>query len=348
MTVHFITDDRTGAGIQQALSEGDRLFVAEGVTVGRTDATYWNDYTISGIAGGQIVDIHGSVIGDAIAINLGDSNNVSDNTITVHETGLVRSYRADSPAIRMLGSDLMLENAGRVIAKGYGVVIDSADEGAVSTIVNEGTIRSTGDSGVYIYTSASGIVELHNSGRIAGAENAYENSAGTPVTDRLYNEGILKGSVILGAGNDLYDGRKGVVQGGVIDGGIGADTLRGGKGAEIFIGGADADKLYGGAGKDVFRFTWSGDSTGKQRDLIGDFSHKQKDRIDLALLDDDARTKLDFIGDDKFSKSEGEVRFQQMKGGVTQVQVDLDGNGKADFAVDVKGHIDFVASDFLL
>lgn len=348
MTVHFITDDRTGSGIQQALSDDDRLFVAEGVTVGRTDATNWGDYTISGDASGQIIDIHGSVVGDGIAINLGENNDISDNVVTVHETGLVRSYRIDSGAIRMLGSDLTLENAGRVVSTGSAVVMDAADEGAVSTIVNAGTIRSTGDSGIYIYTTAVGEVELYNTGRIVGAENSYENSAGTPVIDRVYNEGVMKGSVVLGAGNDLYDGRKGLVQDGVIDGGIGEDVLRGGKSADILVGGADADKLYGGAGRDVFKFNWLEDSFGKERDLIADFSHKQKDRIDLSLLDDDAGAKMDFIGDDKFSRSEGEVRFQQTKGGVTQVQVDLDGDGKADFAVDVKGHLDLVASDFLL
>lgn len=347
MTVHIITDNQIGSGVQQTLADDDRLFVAEGVTLGRTDGTAWGAFAVSGDGSGQIIDIHGAVVAEGIAINLGDDSSISNNVLNIHDTGLVRSYRTDSGGVRMLGSDLTLENAGRIISSGHGVVMDAHDEGEVSMIVNEGTIRSTSAAGVYVYTTALGEVELHNTGRIIGAENAYENSSGTPVTDRVYNEGIMKGSVILGAGDDLYDGRKGVVQGGVIDGGIGEDTLRGGKGAETIVGGDDADTLYGGAGKDVFRFAWSGDSTGKERDLIADFSHGQKDRIDVTRLDDDS-AKMDFIGDDKFSKSEGEVRFQQLKGGVTQVQVDLDGDGKADLAVDVKGHIDFVASDFLL
>jgi serralysin len=348
MAVHYITDDQVGSGVRVTLEDADKLFVAEGVTVGRTDASNWSDFTVTGEGSGQIVDIHGSVVGDGIAINLGDVNTISNNVLNIHETGLVRSYRADAGGVRMIGSDLTLENAGRIISAGSAVVMDAAAIGIVSTIVNEGTIRSTDGAGVYVYTTALGVMELYNTGRITGAKNAYENSAGTPVVDRVYNEGVMKGSVVLGAGDDLYDGRKGVVQDGVIDGGIGTDTLRGGKGAETLVGGDDADKLYGGAGRDVFRFNWSEESAGKQRDLVADFSHKQKDRIDLSLLDDNADAKMDFIGEAKFSKSEGEVRFEQMKGGVTQVQVDLDGNGKADFAVDIKGHLDLVASDFLL
>jgi hypothetical protein len=81
--------------------------------------------------------------------------------------------------------------------------------------------------------------------------------------------------------------------------------------------------------------------------MIRDFSHAQKDRIDLAMSEGSKQDQLDFIGDDKFSKEAGEVRFQQMKG-FAQVQVDIDGDGKADFSLDVSGRHDFAESDFLL
>jgi len=347
MTVHIITASQLGVGVQVALGDGDRLFVGQGATLGRTDGTIWGDFTVSGNGSGQMLDIFGSVVGEAVAINLGNDNSVTNNTLIIHETGLVRSYRPDSGGVRMLGSDLTLENAGRIIGTGHAVVMDAHEAGHVSSIINAGTIRSTGDTGIYIYTTATGIVELHNSGKIIGAAASYQNSSGTPVTDRIYNDGIMKGSVLLGAGDDLYDGRNGEVQQGVIDGGIGDDELRGGKGAETLIGGADADTLYGGGGRDVFRFVWATDSAPRERDMIRDFSHAQKDRIDLTALDGDAGTKLDFIGGDRFSKTEGEVRFQQMKG-YAQVQVDVDGDGKADFALDVSGKHQFAASDFLL
>lgn len=346
MTVHIIAGTQVGSGVQVTMGDNDRLFVGEDATLGRTDATGWSSFTVSGNGSGQIVDIHGTVVGDGIAVNLGESNTIHDNTITVHETGLIRSYRHDAAGVRMQGSELTLENSGRIVANGYGLVIDAAEAGTVSTIVNDGTIRSTNDTAIYIYTSAQGIVELHNTGLISGAGSSYENSGGTPAVDRIYNEGLMKGDILLGAGDDLYDGRNGQVQG-IIDGGVGKDVLRGGKGAEILAGGFDADTLYGGAGRDVFRFFWEGDSVPKERDVIKDFSHAQKDRIDLVLVDGNLGTKLDFIGDGKFSKTEGEARFQQMQG-FAQVQVDVDGDGKTDFAVDVSGRHDFTASDFIL
>jgi Ca2+-binding RTX toxin-like protein len=346
MTVHIISASQVGAGIQVTLGTDDRLFVAEGATLGRTDGVNWGSFAVSGNGNGQILDIHGSVVSDGTAINLGDDNNGGDNTLMIHETGMVRGYRPDASGVRMLGSDLTLENAGTILGSSHAVVMDAHEAGRVSAIVNEGTIRSTGDTGIYVYTTALGIVELHNSGRVVGAVASYQNSAGTPVVDRIFNEGIMKGSVLLGAGDDLYDGRKGMVQG-TVDGGIGDDVLRGGKGAETLVGGSDADMLYGGAGRDVFQFNDETDSAAKERDMIKDFSHAQKDRIDFVALDGNFAIKLDFIGDDKFSKEEGEVRFQQMKG-FTQVQVDLDGDGKADFALDVSGRHDFAGSDFLL
>ncbi|UVC11519.1 hypothetical protein IHQ71_13615 [Rhizobium sp. TH2] len=346
MTVHIISTSQVGAGVQVTLGNDDRLFVAQGATLGRTEGTTWASFTVSGNGSGQTVDIFGSAVGEGVAINLGDNSNISSNVVTIHETGLVRSYRPDAGGVRMLGSELTLENAGRIIGTGHSVVMDAAVAGQVSTIVNEGTIRSTGETGIYIFTSAAGIVELHNSGKIIGAEASYQNSSGTAVTDRLYNEGLMKGDVLLGAGDDLYDGRNGEVQG-VIDGGVGEDLLRGGKGTDILAGGFDADTLYGGAGRDVFRFFWENDSVPKERDVIKDFSHAQKDRIDLVLVDGNIGAKLDFIGNGKFSKTEGEARFQQMKG-FAQVQVDIDGDGKADFALDVRGNHDFAASDFLL
>lgn len=346
MTVHIISTSQVGAGVQVTLGDDDRLFVAQGATLGRTDGTAWGAFTVSGNGSGQSLDILGTVVGEGIAINLGDDNNGGNNVLTIHETGMVRSYRPDSGGVRMLGSDLTLENAGRIIGTGHAVVMDAHDAGKVSSIVNEGTIRSTGDTGIYIYTTAMGIVELHNSGKIIGKEASYQNSSGTPVTDRIYNEGIMKGDVVLGAGDDLYDGRMGEVRG-VIDGGIGDDTLRGGKGADIVMGGSGADTLYGGAGRDVFRFAWESDSAPRDRDMIKDFSHAQKDRIELAMFEGSKQGELDFIGGDKFSKTEGEVRFQQMKG-YAQVQVDLDGDGRADFALDVSGRHQFAASDFLL
>ena len=86
------------------------------------------------------------------------------------------------------------------------------------------------------------------------------------------------------------------------------------------------------------------------QDQILDFLDGDKDRINLADIDaieggiDNAFT---FIGDDKFTKKAGELRYQ-VTGVNALVQGDVDGNGKADFAVLVINDNILVALDFVL
>lgn len=141
----------------------------------------------------------------------------------------------------------------------------------------------------------------------------FENVIGTKANDDL-------------EGNDASN---------VIDGGNGNDRIAGGKGA---------DELIGGAGRDTFVFDAKSDSTValKGRDLILDFSQKQKDRIDLSDMGD-----FTFIGEGAFTKAKGQVRYEK-DGDVTTVYVDINGDRKADFAIDLQGAIDLRAGDFIL
>jgi Ca2+-binding RTX toxin-like protein len=68
--------------------------------------------------------------------------------------------------------------------------------------------------------------------------------------DKVLNTGTIKGTVDLGDGNDLYDGRGGLLVG-QVSGGAGVDTFFGGTSADTFYGDAGEDRLDGGAGDDV-------------------------------------------------------------------------------------------------
>jgi Ca2+-binding RTX toxin-like protein len=132
----------------------------------------------------------------------------------------------------------------------------------------------------------------------------------------------------------------------------GNDTFDGG-GNDTLWGGLGKDGLTGGGGKDVFDFNDIAESTKKAagRDIILDFSRKQKDRIDLQDIDANTKKNGDqgfkFIGDDDFHKKIGELMFDK-KGGDTFVYGDVDGDGKADFAIQLDGSINLKAGDFLL
>lgn len=151
-------------------------------------------------------------------------------------------------------------------------------------------------------------------------------------------------------GNDTLSGGNGVDK---LYGGAGNDTLKGDAGNDRLEGGAGADKLYGGAGADTFVFLSVKDSTvaASGRDTIFDFSQKEGDRINLKVIDADTTLANDqaftFIGNKAFSKDAGELRYVKT-GGVTYIQGDVNGDGKADFMIGVDASINFTKADFIL
>ncbi|MCJ8057308.1 hypothetical protein GB928_028905 [Shinella curvata] len=152
-------------------------------------------------------------------------------------------------------------------------------------------------------------------------------------------------------GNNVAQTIRGNAGANTLDGKSGNDTLRGEAGNDRLVGGSGADKLYGGAGKDVFVFTSPKDSTASRMDMVYDFSHKERDRIDVSTIDArDATSKNDaftFIGEKAFSEKAGELRYFH-KSGDTFVYGDMDGDGKADFALRLDKTIDLVKGDFIL
>ncbi|MFC7663822.1 M10 family metallopeptidase C-terminal domain-containing protein [Methylorubrum suomiense] len=122
--------------------------------------------------------------------------------------------------------------------------------------------------------------------------------------------------------------------------------------SDILVGQGGKDILYGGAGQDTFRFERLSDSlsTGSGRDAIGDFVGGE-DTIDLHAIDANALTATNdaftWIGSDAFTKNAGELRVASIAGG-HQVQADINGDEKTDFAIDVMTKMAFQASDFVL
>jgi Ca2+-binding RTX toxin-like protein len=146
-----------------------------------------------------------------------------------------------------------------------------------------------------------------------------------------------------GAGNDRLLGGLGadVMDGGdgddIMRGGFGADTLVGGEGDDILIGERGNDLLTGGLGLDSFVFT----TTDSLRvDIITDFSRAELDLIRLDRIDADESTLEDdafsFIGYVDFSGTVGELRAVDTSG-TQRIEGDVDGDGVADFTIDIVG-----------
>jgi Ca2+-binding RTX toxin-like protein len=215
-----------------------------------------------------------------------------------------------------------------LVNPGIKVLINASQFGAgLSLFANLAVTSGPQTAAIHIFKTTAATLDLRNiSGE--GIELTVEGNAGV---DTIF--GSAFGETILGlAGND------------VLNAGPGADLIRGGLGA---------DTLAGGPGADRFDFD-SRQEIGKKKnshDIITDFE-KGIDKIDLSTIDANGSKKGDKAF--KFLKKEGaaftkagQLGFDQKKG-ATFVQGDIDGNGKADFRLELTGLYDLTKSDFIL
>lgn len=196
-----------------------------------------------------------------------------------------------------------------------------------------------------------GLMHLGYSGGEAAQELFWRGNdtiTGGDFGDRLTGRG---GSDALygGKGADTLDGGTGNDR---LFGGADNDLLSGGYGADTMTGGAGMDDMTGGTGADSFVFkdiSETAKATAKA-DIIRDFE-RGLDRIDLSAIDANAKKTgnqaFHFIGADKFSGHAGELRAVAV-GENTHVVGDVNGDGRADFDINLNGLLKLSASDFVL
>jgi len=164
---------------------------------------------------------------------------------------------------------------------------------------------------------------------------------------------LLTGSGSRSAtGNDLDNTLIGNKGNNILTGLAGDDTLFGDAGKDTLIGGLGVDELSGGKKADTFVFESLADSgVGADRDTIMDFIASQKDIIDLSGIDAKAGTAGDdafsWIGTAEFGKVEGELRYFQENGNAI-VEGDANGDGSADFQIELSGIASLQDSNFIL
>jgi len=114
------------------------------------------------------------------------------------------------------------------------------------------------------------------------------------------------------------------------------------------VGGADVDTMTGGSGNDVFEFTAVSDSRAALPDRILDFK-RGADKIDLSAMGADAQSNgagvFTFLGDQPFSKSATQLRFE-LRSGLLSLQADMNGDGNADFVIRLVGVSTLDETDF--
>jgi Ca2+-binding RTX toxin-like protein len=139
----------------------------------------------------------------------------------------------------------------------------------------------------------------------------------------------------------------------VIYGSRGANVIQGGDNTDVIYGLGGADRLSGGDGADTFHFQSLADSGTKasNRDLITDYSRFSGDKIDLSAIDANAGAAgeggFTVIGFDHFSHHRGELR-EIITNGNTIISGDVNGDGKADFSIALRGYQLLTDADFVL
>jgi|GEM_PF-1875731 len=288
--------------------------------------------TLDGGAGSDTVDYTDKTT--AVAVTLNGANdvvvqvggaaedvlrNVENITATAANDTLIGDAR-DNLFIGGAGDDLLIGGAGRDVMDGANGV-DTADYQDKSRSMAV-TLNNNLDATVYVGGVAEDVLR--------NVENVNGGAAGDTLT------GDSKDNTFLGFGGSDY------LRGGVgnddLRGNAANDTLDGGLGQDTLIGGAGADVLTGGADNDLFRFQALSESTPAAPDRITDYA--AGDVIDLSLLDANslAAGNQAFTVVTAFTRAAGQLMLSYA-GGVTTVLADVDGDGAADFALQLTGQV---------
>ena len=281
--------------------------------------------TITGNSGNNVLD--GGTGADTMIGAAGDDTYMVDNTSdVVTETASNGTDLVSSSVTFTLSTNvenLTLTGGGAINGTG------NASDNVITGTTGANTMTGLAGNDTYIVDHASDLVVEAAS---AGTDTVRSSIAYTLGTN-------VENLVLTGVGNIAGTGNA-------------ANNVITGNGASnIITGAAGTDTMTGGLGADIFDFNLSTESTvGAGHDVITDFTHTQGDRIDLTGIDADTTVALDqafsFVGGAAFSGGSNHLHELRYAGGL--IQGDTNGDGTADFEIQVTGSPTLVAADFFL
>lgn len=275
-----------------------------------------------------------------------------DATQVVHLATPGTGGAAQARAVLLEGSDFFYTFANHTVSGALDTIRlvrlgDAYDADTGDLVLEDGIVQDATPfitiSGLGLDNPAGETGPVHDIvAGLMGGDPSGSAADPAPITAVLWGEAHnVRGS----SGRDTYAGTRFAD---TVRGAGGRDVLSGRGGDDTLIGGTGADKLTGGAGADTFVYIRAGETAG---DLIRDFETAVGDGIDLSAIDanDDriGNQRFDFIGDERFSGTAGELRFQS-GAARTVVIADTDGDGRADVRLVVAGDLSLGADDFLL
>ena len=305
-----------GDDILRGMGDGDQLNGGEG-----------NDILLGGDGAD---DLNGGAGDDTLYIDFTDTYNGGEGTDTV----ILFDQNAGSFSL-----DLALRNIEIVFASNLDDILDGSrvltsvelnglsgdddltgsnyddlllgGEGNDTIIGNDGDDRAEGGDGVDILSGGDGVDTLDG-----GSD------------DDIVSGGNGDDVVLGGNGDDTLNGDAGFD---FLDGGSGSDILSGGDGGDVLVGGFNADILTGGEGTDVFTFNF-GDSLVGAEDTITDMIAGE--RLVFGTHS--------FIGESAFTGN-GVFEVRYTSGPTTIVELDRNGDGIVDEAINITADLDFTS-----
>ncbi|MEM9213354.1 MAG: calcium-binding protein [Cyanobacteria bacterium P01_F01_bin.150] len=261
-----------GTGNHTAVVDNEGIIqsASRAVNIDGSGVTFNNDGSVLGTGNQRNGTIYSDGTADDYVINNG-VNGVVDAGADNNGAG-ISLQTGDVSGDTVTAS---VNNEGTVYGRGNADGNQSGDGVRIFSSVGDDSVTFQGDinnSGSILATDAGVEIldvalagEINNSGIITGNRAAIDaiEAIGSVVVN---NSGTLNGDVLLGSGNDTYDGSQGTVNGSILSG-DGADTLTGGSGAEQLVGGLGDDRLTGNGGADTFVFA----PTDLGADVVTDF-----------------------------------------------------------------------------
>jgi Ca2+-binding RTX toxin-like protein len=170
--------------------------------------------------------------------------------------------------------------------------------------------------------------------------------------EEISNNGFGTVWIVGSSGNDLLDFTNTKLTNiGGIKAGAGNDTIYGSAGNDFIVPAAGADTMRGNGGADIFKFSAGSDTKTSAPDKILDFQ-VGVDKIDLSNIDAIGALSGDqafkYLGSSAFTHHAGELRLDYSQTGFTIIQGDTNGDGIADFAIQLTGKLTLTSGDFIL
>jgi hypothetical protein len=283
----------------------------------------------------QAVSVSVANVNEAVAITSNGGGASAALAINENQTG-VASVAATDPE----GAVLTYAIAGGADAAKFAI---NAVTGALSFVTGPNWEAPTdvGANNVYdVIVSVSDGVTSDTQALAVSVNN---------IVDGVTMNGTASGNTMTGtvAEDKIY----GLGGNDTINGAAGNDLLDGGTGNDKLTGGAGADTYIGGAGADQFILTLASESSLGAMDVITDFVASQTDRINVNAIDANVNLannqNFTFIGTNAFSNVAGQLRYAQ-SGSNTFVYGDTNGDGAADFGIQVNGLLTLAAANFVL